>query len=242
MWAMSVVIYFTLKYITLDMSPVKAHLPYFLGWPGMNFKSFHADKPQPISWQECGFALFKLSLGVIFLKISSQIGNPLLEGWAGMVGLIFVLHFGLFHLLSLFWRAVGFNAKPIMNWPVLANSLSDFWGKRWNLAFNDFVHQHIFRPTVRTCGVFGSTMLVFFASGLVHDLVISVPVNSGYGGPTLYFVLQGLGLIVERKWIPKRLRRAFCAAILLLPLPLLFHQAFVLNVVVPTVRALTWTL
>jgi len=55
---------------------------------------------------------------------------PLVAGWIGLVGLVFILHFGLFHLLSLCWRRTGINATPIMNAPILATSLSGLWGQR----------------------------------------------------------------------------------------------------------------
>jgi hypothetical protein len=37
-----------------------------------------------------------------------------------MAGLILLLHFGTFHVLSLAWRRAGVNAQPIMRSPVLA--------------------------------------------------------------------------------------------------------------------------
>src|SRR5262249_31909327 len=121
-----------------------------------------------------------------------------LKGWIGMIGLIFLLHFGFFHLLSLFWQSVGIDARPLMNAPIKATSLAEFWGRRWNSAFNCFVHDKIFRPLHRRVGAAGATMCVFLVSGLMHELVISVPAGAGYGLPTGYFLLQGVGLLFER--------------------------------------------
>ena len=70
------------------------------------------------------------------------------------------------------------------------------WGKRWNLGFRQLAHELIFRPLYRTLGPETAGFLVFTASGLIHDLVISLPARGGYGLPTLYFLIQGAGVAV----------------------------------------------
>ena len=78
-------------------------------------------------------------------------------------------------------------------------------------------------------------------SGLVHDLIISVPARGGFGLPTLYFVLQGAGMMVEKSSCGRRhLRgvagRLFAIAVTALPLTLLFHASFITRVIVPFMR------
>jgi D-alanyl-lipoteichoic acid acyltransferase DltB (MBOAT superfamily) len=157
-----------------------------------------------------------------------------------MAGVAFTLHFGVFHLLSVFWQRASINAPQIMNAPILASSLSDFWGRRWNLAFRDVSHIYVFRPTARRFGVTAGTMAAFLVSGIVHDLVISVGAGSGFGLPTLYFVVQGVGVLVERSRLGKNIGigkpvsgRLYCALFVLAPLGLLFHRGFVEQIIVP---------
>jgi alginate O-acetyltransferase complex protein AlgI len=183
-----------------------------------------------------------LVFGVVRLAVDD---HTLLAGWLGMIGIVFLLHFGLAHVLSLAWRRAGVNARPIMQAPILASSLGELWGRRWNLAFRDLAHAYVFRPLLPGCGLQGATMAVFIASGLIHDLAISVPAGGGGGLPTLYFVIQGLGVLLEHSRFGKALGlgekltgRLFTAVIALGPLPWLFHAPFVERVVLPLLRAM----
>ena len=87
--------------------------------------------------------------------------------------------------------------------------------------------------------------LVFVASGLIHDLVISLPARGGYGLPTGYFVLQGIGVTVERSFVGERLGLRgglpgwlFMAVFTAGPAFWLFHPPFVTRVMVPFLRAI----
>ena len=122
-----------------------------------------------------------------------------------MAGLVLLLHFGSFQIVALMWQSAGMNAKPIMSAPLRATSLAEFWGKRWNLGFRQLGYELIFRPLHRVLGVELAGLLVFLVSGLIHDLVISVPARGGYGLPTGYFLLQGAGITMEHSRWGKRL-------------------------------------
>ena len=86
---------------------------------------------------------------------------------------------------------------------------------------------------------------VFLFSGVLHDLAISVPARAGYGLPTLYFLLQAIGVEIERSAFGRRwhLRGGlpgwlFAATLILVPVCLLFHPPFIRHVVVPFLRVL----
>jgi hypothetical protein len=256
MWALAVVIFALCKWLTWHRTkaaaPRSRHAAYLLAWPGLDAAAFLDPKPlphdrRPVS-SEWAFAAAKLTLGVALVWVAVPLipsQHPLLRGWVGMAGLIFILHFGAFHLLSCAWRSVGVDAKPLMVWPVASKSVSEFWGRRWNTAFRDLAHRFLFRPLARRLGPRAGVAAGFGFSGIVHDLVISIPAGGGYGLPTLYFVIQGFGLLAERSAAGKRLGlgegwtgRIFAAVVVVAPAFALFHPPFVRNVILPFLAAI----
>jgi D-alanyl-lipoteichoic acid acyltransferase DltB (MBOAT superfamily) len=162
-----------------------------------------------------------------------------------MLGLILLLHFGIFHIVGLAWQSLGIAAEPIMRAPLRSQSLSEFWGKRWNLGFRQLSHSFIFVPLHRRLGTGYAGFLVFVISGLLHDLIISVPSRGGYGLPTLYFAIQGGAIVLERSNAGRRFglgrgKRGwlFMAAITAGPAFWLFHPPFVHNVILPFMKAI----
>lgn len=236
MWGLATAIFFACKLLTLRgvRAPTSRQLAYLVAWPGMNAAAFcSGSRVVRPSNRELLFAILKSTIGmVLLLLVAPKFELPLVRGWVGMVGIVFSLHFGSFHVLSWCWRRAGIEAKPLMDWPILAVSLSDFWGRRWNVAFRDLTHRFLFRPLAGRLGGRGGLAVGFLASGIVHDVVISWPAGGGYGLPTVFFMLQGAGLLVERA-VPRIRGRWFTMAVLLLPAYWLFHPPFVLNVVVP---------
>jgi hypothetical protein len=256
MWILAASIYFGLKWLSWwKVQDRIAHprwrsIAYLLAWPGMDAPSFLdrtkvALRPRLRDW--CS-AILETGLGAILLWVvarSVSPGQPLLRGWIGMLGLILLLHFGTFQMVALFWQSTGVQATPIMAAPLRAESLSEFWGKRWNLGFRQLSHDLIFAPLHKRSGVGVTGFLVFVVSGLIHDLVISVPARGGYGLPTAYFVIQGLGVAVERSAFGRALRLRggfrgwlFMAVVTVGPVYWLFHPPFVLHVIIPFMKAI----
>lgn len=170
--------------------------------------------------------------------------SPSLAVWIGFGGLILTFHFGLFHLLALIWQRTA--SRPNRSWIGRCwwCSPNDFWSRRWNRAFRDIAFGVAFRPLARSVGGSGAILAIFAASGLVHDFVISIPAKAGYGLPTLYFLIQGAAILFERSKLGRRLGlagrargRLFAAAVVLLPLGLLFHRPFMHRVMLPLLQA-----
>ena len=255
MWLLAFSIYFACKWFTwrrADKSSVVKlrSLAYLLVWPGMDagtfFNKLLRGRVSTGDWFRAS-ARMVVGAGLFWLATSEQVlPNPLLAGWMGMVGAILFLHFGAFHFLALGFNTAGIAVKPVMCKPTAATSLADFWGRRWNTAFNTLVHDFVFRPLSRRAGPAWATLLVFLVSGLIHDAVISLPARGGYGTPTAYFLLQGVGVLFERTHagialgLGRRWRgRLFLFAVACLPLPWLFHSAFVQNVILPMLKAVS---
>ena len=256
MWVLSFAIYLSLKWVTWWRAreriahPAWRSAAYLLAWPGMDAGAFldasqRVPPPAPTTWLS---GIFETILGAILLWVVARSipqANSLLRGWVGMLALILLLHFGTFRIVALLWQSLGVKAKAIMSAPLRSTSLGEFWGKRWNLGFRQLSHELIFRPMHRKLGVESAGFLVFVVSGLIHDLVISLPARGGYGLPTIYFLLQGMGMTVEHSQFGKRLGlgqgvRGWCFMMVFLAAPVfwLFHPLFVLRVILPFMQAI----
>jgi hypothetical protein len=256
MWSLAFSIFAGLKWLTWWRSrtriahPVWRSVAYLLAYPGMDAELFldSARHPLPPSRRQWMWPIFETGLGATCLWVLAREvpqSAALLRGWIGMLGLILLLHFGSFQVLALAWQRFGIAATPIMSAPLRSTSLSEFWGKRWNLGFRQLSHDLVFRPLHRILGAGAAGFLVFALSGLVHDLVISVPARGGYGLPTLYFVVQGTGVAIERSKMGKQLGLGrgvrgwlFMAVITAAPAFWLFHPPFVRNVMLPFMKAI----
>ena len=251
MWTLASALFWGFKWLTwwrAGRGDRQRSLAYLGLWPGMDAARFMdraARPPQPTA-AEWRWAVTKTAAGAALVWIVARAaGSGLTAGWIGMIGLVLMLHFGFFHLVSVAWRRAGVDARPLMHAPLAATSLLSFWSDRWNRAFTDLARVAVLRPLRRLLGAGSATLVVFLFSGVLHELVISVPARGGFGLPFAYFVLQGLGVLAERSRLGGRLGLGrgpagwlFTAAVVAGPLFWLFHPPFVRRVVLPMMDAL----
>lgn len=255
MWTLAITIFAGFKWATLAMalldgtaphSPARTWLYLFL-WPGMDARRFLVSPPSVTpGWPAWLWAGLKTIFGAYLLWVAARmLGGDLLAGWIGMVGLIFLLHFGSFDLLARFWQSHGIDASPLMRAPILASSLGEFWSRRWNSGFRDLVFGLWFARLRQRLGARAATLALFLVSGVIHDLVISLPARGGYGLPTAYFVLQGVGLLAEHargttlaRWRGRWQGRVWTWLVVIGPAFGLFHPPFVRGVILPFMRAI----
>jgi hypothetical protein len=256
MWTVAAAEFAVLKLLTLSglwrTAPRTRLAAYLTLWPGMDAATFLRDgvrkKTVPATVAEWIFAAAKFAGGLIgigWALAHARTVSPLVLGWVGMLGIIFALHFGAFHLASLAWRSAGVDAAPLMRAPITARSLAEFWSVRWNAAFADAARRFVGRPLARRWGAGRTSALIFLLSGLVHESVISVPARGGWGGPTLYFAVQAAGVWLEKTAFGRGIGlgrgvRGWSWVLLItaVPVPLLFHQPFVTRVIAPFFKML----
>jgi alginate O-acetyltransferase complex protein AlgI len=215
-------VYLAFKALTFRPLPQGRALGYVALWPGMD--------PEPFLWTVPGggtglmaWGAAKMALGALLL--SGHLGWPPGDLVRVLLGIAFLVHLGFCDALAGFWRNRGIAVERLFDNPARSRSLGEFWGRRWNRAFHAVAHRCIYRPVSEKWGRACGLAAAFSFSGLLHDLLLSVPSGGGFGGPTLYFLLQGALVWGERRWGFQG--RLWTLIGLLLPAPLLFHRPLV---------------
>ncbi|MBL4674618.1 MAG: membrane bound O-acyl transferase family-domain-containing protein [Mucilaginibacter sp.] len=227
---------------------------FFAGaWAGMRPKPFETlgGPPRPGAAKMIRFGIGLVLFGAMLIWLArllnyyELISNPSVEYVTTavllLVGFSLLLHFGILSITAGMWRLQGADTYYLFRKPATALSLTEFWGKRWNLGFSEMTSEALYRPLKLKLGNSGALLISFIFSGLLHELALSVPANGGYGLPTLYFLIHALIIMIERivkKKYPifftnKLIAHAWVLTWLIAPAPLLFHAPFIENVLRP---------
>ena len=233
MLAIIVVLFATMKVVVLAMSPPlpPARLIAFLFWPGMRPAVFAAPRRELGGVREHLLrGLRNIGCGAVLLAVAISMARhlPLAAAIAvGLPAISLILHFGIFPIATAAWRAAGFDVDDVFRKPWRSKSLAEFWSRRWNAGFSEMLAVIVSRPVTQRFGRRASIFAAFLASGVLHELAISVPARGGYGLPTLYFALHGVLVALGLRG------RVATMLAVVLPLPLLFHAPFMRAVVMP---------
>ncbi len=218
---------------------LREQFAYLTGYTGLDAKRFFNADEKPVRTTFIQAALksgLLIYLGITFILIGLYISytHPLTGGWLEMIGLAQIMHFGFFELVQNIGPMKHLDLKPLMQKPLEAKSVSEFWGKAWNTAFSDLTREYLFGPLAKFAGPKVSLLIGFIFSGFLHELVITFPARGGYGLPTLYFAIQGIGMLLERTRPFKNIKgRLWTILIAAGPVPILFPPVFVTRVIVP---------
>jgi len=130
---------------------------------------------------------------------------------------------------TLFFLPGGLLLPALHRRPWAARSVADFWGNRWNLWFSDWFRYCIF-SRLRRRPVF-ALFLVFAISGLMHEWVTNftlyhVTGRALFGSMMIYFLLQPVGILVERRVSKSHpsIRAVFVWLVVLVPVPLVLNE------------------
>jgi hypothetical protein len=159
--------------------------------------------------------------------------------WVALVGFTLLTLFARLDFYALIFRALSFPVEKFWDCPVAATTLGDFWGRRWNRLVSGLLRDVLFLPLARRVGARWALFVVFLYSGFYHEAV-SFLTGSGYGGPTLYFLIQYAGVALENRRPMRRrlqahpwLSRAWTAAVIVAPLGLLIQPRLIDEYLLP---------
>lgn len=204
---------------------------YCFTWVGMNPETFFKIRTTPdrsLLYRGTIFFLIGLAMLLSFRFFYDSKFPP--EGilfyglsFVLLISFSLMLHFGLLNISAWILQYFHYPAYSLFREPLKSESLRDFWGKRWNLAFTEMTSVLIFRP-LKTHSTILALTLSFLFSGLLHEVALSFSVDTGYGLPTLYFIIQFLLILAEERIWKRKPGKLWVILSLLLPLPMLFNR------------------
>ena len=225
--------------------PLRDWLAFAVIWLGMQPREFRTRSKLPFDRRLLVHSLAWMAAGAATIALARAMpANPLgttphLCAYTFLLGCSMITHFGIIGLIVVALRRFGYAVSPQFRAPWLANNLQDFWTRRWNIGFSVMTTIAIYRPLAPVVTRRVAMFAAFVASGLLHEVACSLPVDGGFALPTLYFVMHGLAMATEhgltRRGMPLTgvLGRVWVYAWVLLPAPLVFHDAFLRGIIVP---------
>ncbi|MBN8541770.1 MAG: hypothetical protein J0L82_15370 [Deltaproteobacteria bacterium] len=199
---------------------------FFFAWPGVSVSGF-TERGEVAATTGARFfeswLTFLAGIGILIGVSLIGRGEVSALNYVALFSVLLILHLGLIEVIADGIRLLGFSPSSLFDRPFLAASLRDFWSLRWNRAFVDMNKIFILGPLREKVPLAILTFSIFAVSGILHEIGISYADGVSWGFPLLYFLIQGIGMEIERH---RKLPRILVWALILLPMPLLFTPAF----------------
>jgi alginate O-acetyltransferase complex protein AlgI len=208
--------------------PLSRYLVFAILWFGMDPGTFQ-HRREGLSWKN------DVLIGLLLMMIGT-LGAWLVWAMEWHQILIMFLpmslgfHFGALRVLKGGLRAAGFPVRTLFPNLLKAQGIGDFWSRRWNVGYSQMMQRLVGRPIETRYGTNAGMMAIFLASGLLHELAITLPVRAGFGLPTLYFTLHGLLTLIEKK-TGRQFGKITALFAVMAPMGLLFPPAFQTEVI-----------
>lgn len=203
--------------------PLTRYLVFGLLWFGMDPGSFEKRRVG-LSWKS------DLRWGLILMVVGTISAWVVwFMGWRQILVMFFPMslgfHFGALRVLKAGHRWYGFPVRTLFPNLLNAKGVGDFWSKRWNVGYSQMMQRVVGRPVAGKLGAQAGVLAVFVASGLFHEVAITLPVQAGWGLPTLYFTAHGLLVLLEG-WLKRPLGKIPALLLVAVPLGMLFPPEF----------------
>lgn len=208
--------------------PISRYLVFAILWFGMDPGTFQ-HRRSGLSWKNdvvIGLCLMVVGTLGAWLVWAMEWRQILLMFLPMSLG----FHFGALRVLKGGLRAAGFPVRTLFPNLLKAQGIGDFWSRRWNVGYSQMMQRLVGRPIEAKFGANAGVMAIFLASGLLHELAITLPVRAGFGLPTLYFMLHGLLTLLE-KMTGRQFGKIPALLTVMVPMGLLFPPAFQTEVI-----------
>jgi hypothetical protein len=199
---------------------------FLCAWPGVSVSGF-TDRGEVNATTGSRFfeawMTFLMGIGILVAVSLVEHGESTALNYVALFSILLIIHLGLIEIIADGIRLLGFSPMSLFDRPYLSSSLRDFWSFRWNRAFVDMNKIFIMGPLRNKVPLALLTFSIFAVSGILHEIGISYVDGVSWGSPLLYFVIQGVGMEVEKH---RKFPQVLVLAWILLPIPLLFTPAF----------------
>lgn len=174
--------------------------------------------------------LLYLGLMSLFIVLGKEFFSPL-NYWEILIvsPAIFFLTEVMGSLAQMMFSWRNQEIFPIHYRPLTSPTLSQFWGRRWNLWVQDWLRD--LSSALGRKSHLTRIVTVFLVSGTFHEIMVNLPYwlmtgKSYFGTMLMYFLIQATGLYADKRIISHThplLRRLYLWLVVVLPSPLFIN-------------------